>query len=66
MKEEKIRVNDTGQIAVRNLDAWWLPDVFIKREIGGTVYTVTGSYEGTTLLHTKLLRIMSKNMEDGE
>ena len=66
MKEENVCFTADGQIAVQNLDAWWLPDVFIKRDIGGTVYTVTGSYEGTTLLHTKLLRIMSKNMEDGE
>ena len=35
---------------VKNLSAYWLPDIRIEREIAGTVYAVTGSYEGTETL----------------
>ena len=33
-------------------------------EIGGTEYTVTGSYEGTETLDKKLKRIMEQNAAD--
>ena len=39
--------DEKGNIVVKNLSAFWLPDVKIVDEIGGTEYTVTGSYEGT-------------------
>ena len=45
-------------------DAYWLPELTLRRKIGGTIYTVTGSYEGTEPLDRKLRRIMEKNMED--
>mgnify|MGYP000587450905 CR=1 FL=1 len=35
-------------------------------EIGGTEYTVTGSYEGTETLDKKLHRIMEQNAADDE
>jgi hypothetical protein len=52
-----------GHIRVRNLSAYWLPEITLKREIKGTTYTVSGSYEGTQRLDQKLLRIMKKNAE---
>ena len=58
------RINESGHITVRNLSAWWIPAVKIKREIHGTVYTVTGSYEGNEFLEKKLTRILLKNVED--
>ena len=61
-----LRFDDEGHIVVRNLSAYWLPDIRIEREIAGSVYTVTGSYEGTETLDNKLLRIMIRNMEDSE
>ncbi len=61
-----LRFDDDGHIVVRNPSAYWLPDIRIEREIAGTVYTVTGSYEGTETLDKKLLRIMIRNMEDSE
>ena len=61
-----LRFDDESHIVVRNLSAYWLPDIRIEREIAGTVYTVTGSYEGTETLDKKLLRIMIRNMEDSE
>lgn len=48
------------------LSAFWLPDVKIVDEIGGTEYTVTGSYEGTETLDKKLHRIMEQNAADDE
>ena len=61
-----LRFDDEGHIVVKNLAAYWLPDIRIEREIAGSVYTVTGSYEGTETLDNKLLRIMIRNMEDSE
>ena len=58
------RIDEQGRIVVRNLDAWWLPEMKIMEEIDGTIYTVTGSYEGTETLDQKLSRIMLHNLED--
>ena len=40
--------------------------VDVVDEIGGTEYTVTGSYEGTETLDKKLHRIMEQNAADDE
>ena len=58
--------DEKGNIVVKNLSAFWLPDVKIVDEIGGTEYTVTGSYEGTETLDKKLHRIMEQNVADDE
>ena len=48
-------------IVVKNPSAFWLPKVEIVDEIGGTEYTVTGSYDGEETLSSKLKRIMEQN-----
>ncbi len=53
-----------GNIVVKNPSAFWLPEVKIVDEVGGTEYTVTGSYEGTETLGHKLRRIMEQNAAD--
>ena len=53
-----------GNIVVKNPSAFWLPDVKIVEEHGGTEYTVTGSYEGMETLDKKLRRIMEQNAAD--
>ena len=58
------RIDEQGRIVVRNLDAWWIPEMKIMEEIDGTIYTVTGSYEGMEMLDQKLSRIMLHNLED--
>ena len=58
--------DEKGNIVVKNLSAFWLPDVKIVDEIGGTEYTVTGSYDGTETLDKKLHRIMEQNAADDE
>ncbi len=67
-------IDEEGNLHTRNLAAYWLPEFRVEKEIGGTVYTVTGSYEGTETLHKKLERIMAQhvsekfteNTEDGQ
>ena len=56
--------DDKGSIVVKNPSAFWLPDVKIVEEHGGTEYTVTGSYEGMETLDKKLRRIMEQNAAD--
>ena len=58
------RIDEQGRIVVRNPSAWWIPEMKIMEEIDGTLYTVTGSYEGTEMLDQKLSRIMLHNLED--
>ena len=54
------RIDESGHITVRNLSAYWIPEIKVEREMHGTVYTVTGSYEGTELPDRKLTRILLK------
>ena len=56
--------DEKGSIVVKNPSAFWLPDVKIVEEHGGTEYTVTGSYEGAETLDRKLRRIMEQNAAD--
>ena len=62
--------DECGHIRVKNLSAFWLPEFTLQKEIGGTVYTVTGSYDGTEPLNRKMERIMAEKftekMEDSE
>ena len=60
----EIHFDDEGRIVVKNLDAYWLPEMKLVEDIGGTIYTVTGSYEGTEMLDQKLSRIMLHNLEN--
>ena len=63
-------IGEDGHIHVKNLSAFWLPEFTLQKEIGGTVYTVTGSYDGTEPLNRKMERIMAEKftgkMEDSE
>ncbi len=63
MKRNRCYRNAEGRLCVRNISAYWLPELTLRRKIGGTIYTVTGTYEGTESLDRKLRRIMEKNME---
>ena len=61
-----MKTDEAGHIVVKNLSAYWIPEVKIEREIHGTTYTVTGSFEGNEFLEKKLTRIMLKNVEDAK
>ena len=56
--------DEDGQIHVKNLSAYWIPQLTITEEISGTVYTVTGSFEGTESLIRKLERITAKKFTE--
>ena len=58
------RIDEDSHIVVKNLSAWWIPEMKIMEEIDGTIYTVTGSFAGTEMLDQKLSRIMLHNLED--
>ena len=62
--------NEDGHLCVKNLSAFWLPEFTLQKEIGGTVYTVTGSYDGVETLDRKMERVMGEKftdkMEDSE
>ena len=53
-----------GHIHVKNLSAYWIPQLTITEEISGTVYTVTGSFKGTESLIRKLERITAKKFTE--
>lgn len=53
----------------KNPSACWFPDLMVQREINGTIYSVSGSYDRSELLDKKLTRIMghdAKNLEKNE
>ncbi len=60
------RIDASGHITVRNLSADWIPEIKVEREIHGTFYTVTGSFEGNEFLEKKLTRILLQNVEDAK
>ena len=39
-----MKTDEAGHIVVKNLSAYWIPEIKVEREIHGTVYTVTGSF----------------------
>ena len=61
-----VRIDESSHIVVKNLSAWWIPEIKVQREIHGTVYTVTGSFEGNEFLEKKFTRILLKNVEDAK
>lgn len=63
-KTTNIRIGEDGHIYAKNISGYWLPDFKLQREIGGTVYTVSGSYEGMETLDSKLHRILIQDTGD--
>ncbi len=59
-----VRFGEDGHLHAKNISAFWIPELTLTEEIGGTVYTVTGSYEGTTDFLKKLERITAKKFTD--
>ena len=55
-----ISFDNDGNIHVKNTSAYWIPELTLTEEISGTIYTVTGSYEGEDSFIRKLERIASR------
>lgn len=58
--------DENGNIIVKNPSAFWLPEITITEDIGGTEFTITGSYTGNEPLHKKLGRIMQHQTANDE
>lgn len=62
--------NEDGHLCVKNISAFWIPELTVTEVIHGTTYIVTGSYEGEVSFLKKLERITAKKftekMEDSE
>ena len=55
-----IRFDENGNIVVKNISSYWIPELTVTEEISGTIYTVTGSYEGEDSFIRKLERITAR------
>lgn len=49
---------------MKNISAYWIPELTLTEEIDGTIYTVTGSYEGEESFLRKLERITAKKFTE--
>ena len=56
------KIDASGNIHADNISAYWIPQITLQREIGGTVYTVTGYYEGKMDFLRKLERMTVDRM----
>ena len=59
-----IFVGADGHMTAHNISAYWLPEIPIQEVIHGTIYTVTGSYEGNQPFIKKLERIMARQFAE--
>ena len=57
-------IDDQGRLVVRNLSAFWLPELTVRDVIHGTAYVVTGSCEGGELITRKLERLLPEIVPD--
>lgn len=56
--------DEDGHICVKNPFAFWLPEFTLQKGIGGTIYSVTGTYDGTETLDKKMERIMAEKFTE--
>lgn len=56
--------DEDGHIRVKNPSAFWLPEFTLQKEIGGAIYSVTGTYDGTETLDKKMERIMAEKFTE--
>ena len=61
-KSVSAQMNSDGNIHANNISAYWVPQITLQREIGGTIYTVTGYYEGKNDFLRKLERMTVDRM----
>ena len=63
MKEKTLFTKD-GHIRVKNLSAFWLPELTLQKEIGGIIYSITGTYDGMGMLDKKMERIVAEKFAE--
>ena len=63
-QRQNIFLGADGHMTAHNISAYWLPEIPIQEVIHGTIYTVTGSYEGNQPFIKKLERIMARQFAE--
>ena len=53
--------DENGNLHSWNISAYQIPSISLTEEISGTIYTVTGSFEGSQNMLRKLERITAQN-----
>ena len=61
---QKCFFDDEGNIHVKSISAYWIPEFTMTQEIAGTVYKVSGSYEGTESLIKKIERMLAEKLSE--
>ena len=56
------RMDEAGSINAPNFSAHFLPELNLRMEIHGTIYSVTGVYAGSETLDQKLERNLPKSI----
>lgn len=62
-KKHESYIDESGNLHVKNLSAFWIPELTTVEKAGHTTYTVTGSYEGKESFLKKLERIVAQNAQ---
>ncbi len=60
-KRSSVYRDENGNLHSWNISAYQIPSISLTEEISGTVYTVTGSFEGSQNMLRKLERITAQN-----
>ena len=58
------KIGEDGLIHVKNLSAFWIPELTVVEVIHGCTYTVTGSYDGDKSFLEKLERVTTRNFSE--
>lgn len=61
---EECFFDEKGNIHVKNISAYWIPEFTMTQEIAGTVYKVSGSYEGTESFSEKIERMLTEKLSE--
>ena len=60
-KRSSVYRDENGNLHCWNISAYQIPSISLTEEISGTVYTVTGRFEGSQNMLRKLERITAQN-----
>ena len=63
-KPQNYWFGEDGHLHVKNISAYWIPELTLTKEIKGTIYTVSGSYEGTESFVRKLERMNAEKFAE--
>lgn len=63
-KNKNFWFGEDGHIHVKNISAYWIPEFTMTQEIAGTVYKVSGSYEGTESFTKKIERMLTEKLSE--